>query len=504
MMNKNIFWQSKSLFLLFLLTIYSVADATESQNKKSSVFDGIQGVQGELSLESQQAIYQWKNNPSVALSAESSGFAFRQFEANFIFSVELKVQPQTGRRVNFGVEVRSVSGETLIAKTKIDGQGNLVVEVNQGQHRQTTALVAVKNPNVFQIERKDNELIFSAARFGNPWQIIARYSIVPKQVLVVGVYRQFQPADVSVLELRNVRWVIPAWPGFVPYYDYLGSRLELLDVDTGLREIIYETSAGIEAPNWMMDGDNILYNSSGRIYKLHLPSKKVAFIDTGFGLKNNNDHIISFNGKWLGISHHAKKYAGASIIYKLPISGGEALQLTFKAPSYLHGWSPDGQHILYTGKRDGRFSIYRTTTDGAGEETQLTTTNGLDDGPEYSPDGKTIYFNSSRSGVMQLWRMDADGKNPKQITHDHFNNWFPHISPDGKTIIFLSYLPDVSAKSHPYYRQVYLRTMPIAGGEPKVVAYLYGGQGTINVPSWSPDGKRVAFVSNSVTLSEKP
>lgn len=500
---KNIFLQRKSLFLLLFLAMYSFADSLEVQNKKSIVFDGIHGAQGEFDFKLPQTIYQWKSSPSV-VSAESPGFAFCRFAENFIFSVELKLQPQAGRHINFGVQVNGVSGVPLTAKTKIDKQSNVVVEVGHGQQAKTIALVAVKNPNIFQIERKDNELIFSAAIFGNPWQIIARHPIMPKQVLDVGIYRQFQSRDDSVLELRNLRWVIPAWTGLVPYYDYLGSRLELLDVDTGLRDVIYETAAGTEAPNWMRDGDNILYNSSGRIYKLHLPTRKVAFIDTSFGFKNNNDHIISFNGKWLGISHHSKEYGGASIIYKLPVSGGEALQLTFNAPSYLHGWSPDGQHVLYTGKRDGRFSIYRTTTDGAGEEIQLTTTNGLDDGAEYSPDGKTIYFNSNRSGVMQLWRMDADGKNPKQITHDHFNNWFPHISPDGKAIIFLSYMPDVGAKLHPYYRQVYLRTMPTAGGEPKVVAYLYGGQGTINVPSWSPDGRRVAFVSNSVTQREKP
>ncbi len=504
MIYNNILRQAIRLFLLLFLTMCSAAGALELQHKKSIIFEGIQGVQGDLNFMLPKTSYEWKSSPSIAVSAVSSGFAYRKFAENFIFSVELKLQSQTGRRINFGVEVNGVFGDSLTAKTKIDTQGNVVVEVGNKKHTQTIALVAVKNPNVFQVERKDNELIFSAAKFGNPWQIIARYSIMPKQVLNVGIYRQFQPADNSVLELRNLRWVIPAWAGFVPYYDYLGSRLELLDVDTGLREVIYETAAGIEAPNWMVDGDNILYNSSGRIYKLHLPTKKVALIDTSFGFKNNNDHIISFNGKWLGISHHAKEYGGESIIYKLPMNGGEAMQLTFKAPSYLHSWSPDGQHILYTGKRNGRFNIYRTTTDGAGEEIQLTATNGLDDGAEYSPDGKTIYFNSNRSGVMQLWRMDADGKNPKQITHDLFNNWFPHISPDGKTIIFLSYLPEVGANLHPYYRQVYLRTMPIAGGEPKVVAYLYGGQGTINVPSWSPDGKRVAFVSNSVTLSEKP
>jgi Tol biopolymer transport system component len=132
-----------------------------------------------------------------------------------------------------------------------------------------------------------------------------------------------------------------------------------------------------------------------------------------------------------------------------------------------------------------------------GDETRLTTTKGLDDGPEYTPDGQWIYFNSVRSGSMQIWRMHPDGSGPEQITNDGFHNWFPHISPDGKWIVFISFGPDVAADDHPFYKHVLLRLMPIAGGPARVIAYVYGGQGTINVPSWSPDGKRLAFVSNT-------
>ena len=123
--------------------------------------------------------------------------------------------------------------------------------------------------------------------------------------------------------------------------------------------------------------------------------------------------------------------------------------------------------------------------------------------PEFTPDGKFIYFNSTRAqdgvatGSMQLWRMQPDGSAQEQVTHDEFNNWFPHISPDGKWIAFISFPADVAAEDHPYYQHCYLRLMPIEGGPAKVIAYVYGGQGTINVPSWSPDSRRIAFVSNS-------
>jgi Tol biopolymer transport system component len=185
------------------------------------------------------------------------------------------------------------------------------------------------------------------------------------------------------------------------------------------------------------------------------------------------------------------------VVYKVPIEGGAPIALTQQAPSYLHSWSPDGAAILFTGSRKGEFDIYRTGTDGKGEETKLTSGPALDDGAEYARDGRHIYFNSARTGKMQLWRMNFDGSEQQQLTHDAFNNWFPHLSPDQRTIVFLSYQPDMQPDQHPYYQHVYLRAMPASGGEPRVVAYLYGGQGTINVPSWSPDGRYVAFVSHT-------
>ena len=149
--------------------------------------------------------------------------------------------------------------------------------------------------------------------------------------------------------------------------------------------------------------------------------------------------------------------------------GGQPVQITPIGPSYLHGWSPDGKFLVFTGQRNGIFDIYRVPAAG-GEETQLTHTPGLDDGPEYTPDGKYIYFNSVRSGRMQIWRMQPDGSAQEQLTDDEYNNWFPHVSPDGSQIIFVTYLVgEVEPSDHPAAKRVYLRTMPIDGGVPKVV-----------------------------------
>jgi Tol biopolymer transport system component len=169
--------------------------------------------------------------------------------------------------------------------------------------------------------------------------------------------------------------------------------------------------------------------------------------------------------------------------------------VTEKGPSYLHGWSPDGKRLAYCAERGGQYDIYTISVDG-GAETQLTNLPGLDDGPEYSPDGKYIWFNSVRSGLMQVWRMEADGSNPTHMVKEDANCWFPHVSPDNQWIIYIAYgKDDVKPGDHPANKNVELRLMPAAGGESRTIVKLFGGQGTINVNSWAPDNRTIAFVS---------
>ncbi|HEY6327738.1 MAG TPA: biopolymer transporter TolR, partial [Blastocatellia bacterium] len=294
----------------------------------------------------------------------------------------------------------------------------------------------------------------------------------------------------------DVRITVPAADNFVPYRDYIGSNLELMNVATGARTVIYRVPDSLQAPNWTRDGKTLIYNRNGRLYRFDLAAGKSEAIDTGDATNNNNDHVLSFDGKMLGISNQSKEEDNRSKVYVVPIQGGSPRKVTPLGPSYLHGWSPDGKFLVYTAQRNGEFDIYKVPV-GGGMEQQLTTAKGLDDGPEYSPDGKFIYFNSNRTGKMQLWRMKPDGSNEEQITDDEYNNWFPHISPDGKWIVYISFPASVDPGDHPFYKRVYLRLMPVSGGPSRVIAYVYGGQGTINVPSWSPDSKKIAFVSNT-------
>jgi hypothetical protein len=277
------------------------------------------------------------------------------------------------------------------------------------------------------------------------------------------------------------------------YHMELQSTLERITVasPTSDRYVVYTAAGRFEAPNWMPDGAALLFNRNGRIERLPLSGGKPELIDTGFAVRCNNDHGISPDGQMLAISDQSQG-EHQSLVYVLPIGGGTPRRLTNNSPSYWHGWSPDGKTLAFVGKRNDDFDIYTIPVEG-GEETRLTTAKGLDDGPEYSPDGKYIYFNSERTGTMQIWRMKADGSEQEQVTKDEFNNWFPHISPNGEQMVFLSY--DQSVKGHPENKDVMIRMMSLKDQSVSVLVKLFGGQGTINVPSWSPDGKQIAFVS---------
>lgn len=278
------------------------------------------------------------------------------------------------------------------------------------------------------------------------------------------------------------------------------SFIHTVDITTGRLETLATLRKHVEAPNWHPDNYLIL-NSLGKIYTFDLASKEMKLLDTGFATACNNDHGISPDKKWLAISHNDKTDPSPkpykSVIYILPISGGEPRRVTSEVVSYWHGWSPDGKTLAYTGERNGNYDIYTISTQG-GKEKRLTTAEGLDDGPDYSPDGKYIYINSFRTGHMQLWRMDTNGKNPEQLTFDEHSNWFPHPSPDGKWIAYISYMQN-QEQGHPFGKEVKIRLMDLETREIKdLTPVFFGGQGSFNVPSWSPDSQKLAFVSYAI------
>jgi len=288
----------------------------------------------------------------------------------------------------------------------------------------------------------------------------------------------------------------------------LYSTLEVISVDSTDRRVVYIAPERFEAPNWMPDGKHLLFNRNGRIEKIPVTGGTPQVLDTGFATRCNNDHLISPDGTQFGISDNSQE-DHKSFVYIVPIAGGAPRRITQKSPSYLHGWSPDGKTLAFVGERNGDFDIYAIPAAG-GEETRLTTAKGLDDGPEYTRDGQYIYFNSERTGHMQIWRMKPDGSDQEQVTFGEDNDWFPHISPDGQWMVFLTY--DKSVTGHPENKNVSLRLMSLKdvnstapnfkNAKITVLAKLFGGQGTINVPSWSPDSKQLAFVSYQMVPKE--
>ena len=373
----------------------------------------------------------------------------------------------------------------------VHGDGLIEMQYRAEKGGQTVGIrTPIKAPATVKLERNGQVFTASVSKSGQPFQPIGAVSLALTEPLQVGL-------AVCAHNARNSETALLANVALhhrLPQANEKRVRetsLEILSVFSGERKLVHRERSSFEAPNWSRDGKHLLINRTGGLYTIPVAGGEPQRLNTGAADKCNNDHGLSFDGRWLAISSNIAKEG--SKIFVLPATGGEPRLVTPLGPSYWHGWSPDGQTLTYCAKRDGNFDIYTIPTAG-GPEQRLTTAEGLDDGSEYTADGTKIYFNSERTGVMQIWRMNPDGTAQEQVTTDpNFADWFAHPSPDGKWLVFLSF--DKSVKGHPADKNVTLRMMPLAGGKPKVIATLFGGQGTINVPSWSPDSRQIAFVS---------
>jgi len=387
---------------------------------------------------------------------------------------------------------QSLDADSAYADVALHGSGLTSLQFREEKGVATHEIQAsVSAPKRLRIEKRGAYFTMSLADADGKFHLAGGSTrIALKEPFYVGIGVCSHDKDVvekavfSNVELKGAAPVTAA-------QSILYSTLETIIVASTDRRVVYVAPERFEAPNWMPDGKNLLFNRNGRIEKIAVTGGTPQIIDTGFAIRCNNDHGISPDGTQMVISDQSQD-EHRSLIYIVPIDGGAPRRITQKSPSYWHGWSPDGKTLAFVGQRNEEFDIYTIPAAG-GEETRLTTAKGLDDGPEYSPDGKYIYFNSERTGHMQIWRMQADGSEQEQVTFDDFNNWFPHISPDGQQMVFLTY--DASVTGHPENKDVMLRLMSLKDKKISVLAKLFGGQGTINVPSWSPDGRQFAFVS---------
>lgn len=427
-------------------------------------------------------------------------FLWKEMEGDFILQASVRFPGEgTDPHRKTGLMIRSgLSPDAAHVSCVVHGDGLTSLQYRPRNGSETREVqLDISGPVVLQLEKKGDTFTMSAAHFGEVYKSESLEITLPGQLFAGLFICSHNPSVSEEARFWNVRVFGTAPDDLEPYSGYIGSLLEIVDVETGRRRVLDGDPGSWQAPNWTPDGEALIYNSGGLLYRYDLDERTSQVLPTGFADRNNNDHVISFDGTRLGISHHPQEDGGQSVIYTLPLEGGVPERVTPNSPSYLHGWSADDRYLVYTAQRKGLYNIYRIPVSG-GEEERLTDSPCLDDGPEYSPDGKYIYFNSCRTGTMQIWRMDPDGSNPTQLTFDQYQDWFPHISPDNRRIVFISYPPEVPADAHPFYRRVYLRLISVDDPEPRVIGYVYGGQGTMNVPSWSPDSRKIAFVSNGI------
>jgi Tol biopolymer transport system component len=392
---------------------------------------------------------------------------------------------------------QSLDADSAYVDVALHGEGLTSLQFRDAKGARTHEVQAnIKSPKRLRLEKRGKyALMYLAAEVGQDLSFsgaATRIAIDGPFYVGIGVCAHnkdlVERAVFSKVELNTNP---PAPTGKPTLY----STLETQTISSTDRRVTFVTNTRIEAPNWLHDGQTLIYNSGGRIYRVPVAGGTPEAIDTGPATRCNNDHGVSPDGTMLAISDQSQTRDGRrpSLIYTLPVAGGTPKLITPTGPSYWHGWSPDGKMLAFCGERNGEFDIYTIPADG-GAETRLTTAKGLDEGPEFSPDGKSIYFNSDRTGTMQIWRMNAaDGSEQAAVTNDEYNNWFPHLSPDGRRMVFLSYDKDV--KDHPENKDVTLRMMTLADRKVDDLGKMFGGQGTINVPCWSPDGRRIAFVT---------
>jgi WD40 repeat protein len=430
------------------------------------------------------------------MTNDSFHFVWVKMSGDFTLAADVKfvgTSAQPHRKACLLIR-QSLDADSAYADVAVHGIGMTALQYRETAGDMTREIMSsVSSPTRVRLEKHGDLVYMSVAATNDDLQPAgAMYRIAFKEPFYVGLgVCAHDNSKIESAIFSNVK--LEAAEPVTTNEAALESTLETLELASLNRQVVYHTPDHIEAPNWARDGSYLLFNRQGRIWKLPVTNGTPGtpeLLDTGGQTNCNNDHGLSPDGKWLAVSDQTLD--GKSHVYVLPSSGGEPRQLTPLGPSYWHGWSPNGKTVAYCAERNGNFDVYSMRVKG-GKEKRLTTAPGLDDGPDYSPDGKYIYFNSERTGLMQIWRMKPNGSDQEQITSDNYNNWFAHPSPDGKWLVFLTYGPEV--KGHPPGQDVMLRLMSLPDQSIQLLAKLYGGQGTINVPSWSPDSKDVAFVS---------
>jgi dipeptidyl aminopeptidase/acylaminoacyl peptidase len=491
-----------SLLISFITII--ATNSTMAQLSVYGIFEGQSDI-GDVKIDGSVAYDKDTDEYLVGGSGENIWFNSDEFhylwrimEGDFILYAKMKFigdNPEPHRKGGWMIRQGLDPNAPHISVT-VHGDGLAALQYREKINGEMSEIRAsVEGPNIIQLERKGDTFTMKVAKDGEVLEKVGEFSMDMSGSVYAGLFVcSHNEYNFQQIIFNNVRISVPAEAGKENSREGVSSRLEILNLESLNRRRIYAKDDLFEAPNWSFTEPELIFNGGGKLYKIPVSGGEPAMIETGELGNLNNDHGISPDGKWIAASNGDQ--GTGSRVYVIPYEGGKPKLVTEQGPSYWHGWSADSKKLAFVGGREisEHYDIYEIKRNG-GKETRLTSSNCLDDGPDYSLDGKYIYFNSCQSGTMQIWRMKTDGTEQEQLTSDDYQNWFPHPSPDGKWIAFISYVDPVDPGDHPPNKNVMLRLMPADGGDIKAIAHLYGGQGTINVPSWSPDSKEIAFVS---------
>jgi TolB protein len=312
-------------------------------------------------------------------------FVYKKMKGDFILYTRAEFVGWNGvedhRKVGWMVR-KSLDGNSAQVNAVEHGDGLTSLQFRRTAGATTEEIKSkINHANIIQLERKGNTYTMRVAKYGEPFVTEQVTDIDLGDEVYVGLFVGSHNPDVTETGVfRDVQITVP-FPGIADQRTQmtLGSNLEVMEVATGNREVIYTAPYSIQAPNWTPDNKSLIFNDyKGALYTFDLSTRQPTLLNTGDVTHNNNDHVLSFNGKMIGLSNYVRDLGG-SIVYTVPVTGGAPKQITPKGPSYMHGWSPDGKFLVFCGDRNGEFDVYKIPAAG-GEEVRLTTAKGLDAG----------------------------------------------------------------------------------------------------------------------------
>jgi TolB protein len=435
-------------------------------------------------------------------------FVWKKMSGDVALSADIAFVGQGGNPHRKAVVMfrQDLDPNSIYADIALHGLGSAALQYRDAKGAEVTHEIGsnISTPKRLRIVKRGDYVYMSLAKAsGEDPQFAGGWIRIPLEgTFYVGIGLCSHDKDVVEKAIFSHVTLQALYPSVAASTFKLHSTLESVAISSTVRQVAYTEAGRFKGPNWTPDGASFIFNKVDRVEKIPITGGTPQVMDTGLIKHPTADHGLSPDAKWLSVTDEPPTGGNGPQIYIIPLEGGSPRRVTTNSPSFIHGWSPDGKTLIFVGQRNGSRDEVYTIPVAGGEETQLTTDKSINDTPEYSPDGNYIYFNSVRTGRSQIWRMKPDGSNQKQLFADDYNNWFPHISPDGKWMVFLSY--DGSVTGHPNDQDVTLRLMSLGDKSIKVLAKLVGGQGTINSPSWSPDSKKLAFVSYALIPEENP